>query len=1262
MFGDLFVEDTAQTAASSAASATSVNHKPTAISTTKLGVEAPPPPRPEHRLCGISNQGATCYLNSLLQTLFMTPEFRAALFNLGPDELGRIEDQRRENNDDRSSKKVRIIPIQIQKLFSRLLLLDQQFTSTTELTDSFGWTNSEELHQHDVQELNRILFSAIEESLYGTSGHDFIKRLYHGTVVNQIICKQCHRISEREEDFLDLTVTVAGMQSLEMSLNNDYVDVETMDGNNQYRCENCQRLVDAERGVKIRKLPSILTISLLRFSFNFEKMERYKETGKFTYPQTIDMRKYCEENISCNEETEYELYSVLIHSGSTHGGHYHAFIRDIQSLANWTHPDDAAAAAVSSKPATATTDLIEFDSPVDLMREILARAAPHPITIDNICSELVKQTGVSWNKRFKKNNGSINKFLRKHDDVFAFESGSNCVRLKNVETNEDERANQQQNRSTSPAPPNGYCWYDFNDTRVQAIQTEQLEKQYSGRESAYMLFYRLRSLGGATSGTDDVPDWLRDEVAECNDQLIQQRAAFEIAANTIDIEILLAENYDVVGGAVQQREGIEPQHLSVKIDQRKRVRELISEIQSILKRPSPGFTVHVAKDTIAGIHLYEQISEDEKCIKEFQLSSNCMVFVWDGQQVAGKFILTGLEHEPILLTVQKSMVNQWSEGYPKSLTLGELRILVCERLLLTYNDCELSALNSFEDKTGQYTILERVNDGFTLDECKLTDLCAINCVDTSEFIQQNDVRNHGNPVPVTDQLITVTVENHCNHTETNSADTTGGTGATGTAAVSSKYPTVFKIQTPEYATVAELKERILFRLNSPSIETRLRIDDDMMGWTAPLHENLSLTHAGIAATTCLILEPGKPPTHNQIIVNISPPPPAGGAATERFSLTMERDMTVDALLKTVLRKLNIESTAWHLRLANWCGEPAAILDDLDAKLSESQMKNGDTVLLEEGRVPPKGYVQLPVWLYPTVKPSTDSTPGLLSWITTGIQDYLYGRSSVEPDLKPCKLGTVEVRKESSVDELKERISLLPAMSEQTYPMFDYLRLRLIETDRLKSVLRCNHQNLQRQKVTSSSEIGVQILQHAEQLSSCELILNVWLRVPGTRTYKVYPEFIWDTSRGTSPNQLVDRIAAHCSLPQQQISIAKYHQHRYEWQKIEKIDFQINKNIKGKRQKIPKVNVKQSPYYIRDGDIIAVKDLTDDPTDEDDFTTIDDDLGRRQLKLQAEEKRKRREARDAAETDSETVIDSSVGVVYGPKREERNLTIKVDRFR
>lgn len=39
--------------------------------------------------------------------------------------------------------KVRVIPLQLQKLFARLLMSDRQSVLTTELTDSFGWINNE---------------------------------------------------------------------------------------------------------------------------------------------------------------------------------------------------------------------------------------------------------------------------------------------------------------------------------------------------------------------------------------------------------------------------------------------------------------------------------------------------------------------------------------------------------------------------------------------------------------------------------------------------------------------------------------------------------------------------------------------------------------------------------------------------------------------------------------------------------------------------------------------------------------------------------------------------------------------------------------------------------------------------------------------------------------------------------------------------------------------------------------------------------------
>lgn len=65
MFGDLFEED-----------GDGFSSTPGAGKPVKGRECEPPPPRGKVQLCGIKNQGGTCYLNSLIQTLLFTPELR----------------------------------------------------------------------------------------------------------------------------------------------------------------------------------------------------------------------------------------------------------------------------------------------------------------------------------------------------------------------------------------------------------------------------------------------------------------------------------------------------------------------------------------------------------------------------------------------------------------------------------------------------------------------------------------------------------------------------------------------------------------------------------------------------------------------------------------------------------------------------------------------------------------------------------------------------------------------------------------------------------------------------------------------------------------------------------------------------------------------------------------------------------------------------------------------------------------------------------
>jgi uncharacterized UBP type Zn finger protein len=90
---------------------------------------------------GLLNQGATCYLNSLLQCLYNDTGFREAIFSA----------------NTASSP----IVSEIQKLFAKMQLSDCSAISTTDLSVAFGWERSQIFEQHDVHELLSVLVDAL---------------------------------------------------------------------------------------------------------------------------------------------------------------------------------------------------------------------------------------------------------------------------------------------------------------------------------------------------------------------------------------------------------------------------------------------------------------------------------------------------------------------------------------------------------------------------------------------------------------------------------------------------------------------------------------------------------------------------------------------------------------------------------------------------------------------------------------------------------------------------------------------------------------------------------------------------------------------------------------------------------------------------------------------------------------------------------------------------------------------------------------------
>lgn len=643
MFGDLFEEDYSSVS----------NNRYGKGKKLKTKTLEPSAPREFTNLSGIRNQGGTCYLNSLLQTLHFTPEFREALFSLGPEELGSLEDK------DKPDAKVRIIPLQLQRLFAQLLLLDQEAASTADLTDSFGWTSNEEMRQHDVQELNRILFSALETSLVGTSGHDLINRLYHGTIVNQVVCKDCKNVSEKQEDFLDLTVAVKNVSSLEDALWNMYVEEEVFDYDNLYHCGTCDKLVKAAKSAKLRKLPPFLTVSLLRFNFDFVKCERYKETSCYTFPLRINLKPFCEQSELDDLEYMYDLFSVIIHKGGCYGGHYHVYIKDVDHLGNWQFQED------KSNPDVNLEDLQseeEIDDPLMILKAILLQEESNQIPVDQLGQKLLKKKGVSWNKKYRKQYGPLRKFLQLHSQMFQLSSDERTVSLlkdRSLQAESDfQRSDQKTSTSESPGlndRPSCPHWFDINDTKVQPIKEKDIEQQFQGKESAYMLFYRKSQLQRPPEARANpryrVPCHLLNEMDAANIELQMKRAECDSTNNSFELHLHLGPHYHFFNGALHPVVSQTESMWDLTFDKRKTLGDLRQSIFQLLEFWEGDMVLSIAKFVPAGLHVYQTLDGDDLTLCETEIADGEDIFVWNGVEVGGIQIPTGSDCEPLLLNV-----------------------------------------------------------------------------------------------------------------------------------------------------------------------------------------------------------------------------------------------------------------------------------------------------------------------------------------------------------------------------------------------------------------------------------------------------------------------------------------------------------------------------------------------------------------------------------------------------------------------------------
>ncbi|XP_042851612.1 ubiquitin carboxyl-terminal hydrolase 40 isoform X1 [Panthera tigris] len=1250
MFGDLFEEDYSSVS----------NYQYGNEKKLKTKVLEPPAPREFTNLSGIRNQGGTCYLNSLLQTLHFTPEFREALFSLGPEELGSFEDK------DKPDAKVRIIPLQLQRMFAQLLLLDQDAASTTDLTDSFGWTSDEEMRQHDVQELNRILFSALETSLVGTSGHDLINRLYHGTIVNQVVCKECKNVSEKQEDFLDLTVAVKNVSGLEDALWNMYVEEEVFDCDNLYHCGTCDRLVKAAKvktdtclllgapsalgstkSAKLRKLPPFLTVSLLRFNFDFVKHERYKETSCYTFPLRINLKPFCEQSELDDLEYVYDLFSVIIHQGGCYGGHYHVYIKDVDHLGNWQFQEE------KSKPDLQNKEEID-DDPLIILKAILLQEESNLIPVDQLGQKLLKKIGISWNKKYRKQYGPLRKFLQLHSQIFLLSADESTVSLLKNGSLQAESDFQKKDQHlfqmhTSESPglnDRNSCphWFDINDSKVQPIKEKDIEQQFQGKESAYMLFYRKSQLQRPPEARANprygVPGHLLNEMDAANIELQRKRAECDSANNSFELHLHLGPHYHFFNGALHPTVSQAESTWDFTFDKRKTLGDLRQSILQLLEFWEGDLVLSVAKLVPAGLHVYQMLDGDNLALCEMEIEDGEDIFVWNGVEVGGIHIPTGSDCEPVLINVLHLAASSQGEKCQQLVEAPHVFPSNAEvRAVLTALAMPVAVLFvGTTDSVGEenWVAIPEEDLKKTFREQGLGNGSSVLVQESKD--DKSLLLRQGKWFTGASETSWLQVQNLC---EVESEEKQVKISATVNTVV-------YEIR---IKAIKELK--LMKELAENSCLRPIGRNGKLL---CPVPDSYTVKEAELKMGSSLGLCPGKAPTPSQLFLfftvgsDVQP-------GTE-MEIIVEETMSARDCLKLMLEKSGLPGDTWHLRKMDWCYEAGEHLCEEDASLKELTICSGDTLLLIEGKLPLPGFLKVPIWWYQPGGPSghwkshqdqVDGTPSPSGvWTATSTQGApgdLYAEASLR------HVGDLEISEEATLLELKSQAMTLSS-SDFIIPSPAFLRAWTLESKRPGRLLRTNLQQLKEYKLGRKTEICLEPLQKEENLGPHDVVLRTQMRIPGKRAYAPHVDLVWDTACGWTAGSLRQRIAHFCSLPVEKIEIAKYFPEKFEWLPVSSWNQQITKRKKKKKQD----NLQGAPYYLKDGDTVGIKNLLVE--DDEDFSTVRDDLGKETQKQLALGKQKSQETLRVQSSD----VFSGVKTPARPRAPEASLSIHVGSFR
>jgi ubiquitin carboxyl-terminal hydrolase 12/46 len=111
----------------------------------------------------------------------------------------------------------------------------------------------------------------------------WVHEIFQGVLTSETRCLCCEAISTKDENFFDLQVDVDQNTSITHCLK-CFSNTETLCSDNKFKCDNCCSYQEAQKRMRVKKLPMILALHLKRFKYMEQYNRHIKVSHRVVFP------------------------------------------------------------------------------------------------------------------------------------------------------------------------------------------------------------------------------------------------------------------------------------------------------------------------------------------------------------------------------------------------------------------------------------------------------------------------------------------------------------------------------------------------------------------------------------------------------------------------------------------------------------------------------------------------------------------------------------------------------------------------------------------------------------------------------------------------------------------------------------------------------------------------------------------------------------------------------------------------------------------